>query len=84
MSSTGHRNSLQPDGEDHITFAVREAVRQAIEDHARTGDPIVIWRDGKVVHVPPEEIPALLASYAEPDDQPAPSENGVPSRTTNR
>lgn len=31
--------------------ALRAAVRKAIEDHARTGDPVVIWRNGKVAKV---------------------------------
>ena len=37
-------------------MALREAVAQAIEDHRRTGDPLVMWRDGKVVLVPAEEL----------------------------
>lgn len=37
-------------------MALREAVAEAIEDHRRTGDPLVIWRDGKVVLVPAEEL----------------------------
>ena len=31
--------------------ALKEAVRRTIEDHKRTGDPVVIWRNGKVVRV---------------------------------
>jgi len=38
-------------------IAAREAVSRAIERHRRMGESIVIWRDGKVVIVPPEEIP---------------------------
>ncbi len=37
-------------------MALREAVAEAIEDHRRTGDPLVMWRDGKVVLVPAEEL----------------------------
>jgi hypothetical protein len=36
--------------------AMKKAVAKTIEDHRRTGDPIVIWRDGKVVKVPPDQI----------------------------
>lgn len=39
--------------------ALKEAVAEAIEEHRRKGFPIVIWRDGKIVHIPPEDIPAL-------------------------
>lgn len=43
-----------------IEAAIRKATRAAIEEHWRHGRSIVIWRDGRVVIVPPEEIPALL------------------------
>jgi len=32
------------------------AVREALKMHKCMGNPIAIWRDGKVVIVPPEEI----------------------------
>ena len=38
-------------------MALREAVAGAIEDHRRTGDRLVMWRDGKVVLVPADEFP---------------------------
>ncbi len=31
--------------------ALRQAVREAIEDHARTGDKVAILRNGKVIEV---------------------------------
>lgn len=37
--------------------ALKEAVAKVIEDHRRKGCPIVIWRDGKIVHIPPDELP---------------------------
>ena len=36
--------------------ALKKAVADTIADHKRTGDPIVIWRDGKVVKVPADQI----------------------------
>ena len=36
--------------------AMRKAVANVIADHKRTGDPIVIWRDGKVVKIPADQI----------------------------
>jgi hypothetical protein len=50
---------------DRVELALREAALQAILDHKRTGDPVVIWRDGKVVHVPAEELLKELADAAE-------------------
>ena len=36
--------------------ALKKAVAKTIQDHARTGDPIVIWRDGKVTWVPAKTL----------------------------
>ena len=36
--------------------ALKEAVAETIKDHARTGDPIVVWRDGKVVWIPAKQL----------------------------
>jgi len=36
----------------------RRAVRHALWRHKRLGQPVAAWRDGKVVIIPPEEIPA--------------------------
>ncbi len=51
---------------------VRRAVREALRDHKRAGRSIVIWRDGKVVELPPEEIP----DYE--DDAPTPASLQAP------
>jgi hypothetical protein len=39
-------------------MALKEAVAEALAEHKLRGHPIAIWRDGKVVIVPPEEIVA--------------------------
>jgi hypothetical protein len=36
--------------------AARKAVRAALLEHKRHNNPVAVWRDGKVVIVPPEEI----------------------------
>jgi hypothetical protein len=36
--------------------ALQEAVAEAIAEHRRNGVPIAVWRDGKVVLVPPDQI----------------------------
>jgi hypothetical protein len=33
-----------------------EAVQDALREHKLLGFPIVVWRDGKVTWIPPEEI----------------------------
>ena len=37
-------------------MALKEAVAEAIAEHKRRGNPIALWRDGKVIVIPPEEI----------------------------
>jgi hypothetical protein len=38
------------------TMAMEAAIEQVIEEHAREGLPLYIWRDGQVVAVPAEEF----------------------------
>lgn len=40
-----------------IEAAVQAAVREALLQHKRAGNPVVGWRDGKIEWVPPEQIP---------------------------
>jgi hypothetical protein len=35
----------------------RRAVRHALLEHKRAGNSIAVWQDGRVVIIPPEEIP---------------------------
>ncbi len=39
-------------------MALKVAVKKAIEEHAREGLPIYVWRDGKVVEIHPDELRA--------------------------
>lgn len=41
-----------------IQIALQRAVREALYRHKLAGHPVAVWRDGRVVWVPPEEIPA--------------------------
>ena len=39
-----------------IGKVLQRAVNEALLMHKRLGNPIAIWKDGKVVIIPPEEI----------------------------
>lgn len=41
---------------EEIGKIMQKAVRQALLMHKRLGNPIAVWKDGKVVIIPPEEI----------------------------
>jgi len=40
-----------------IEGILRRAVRHALLDHKRAGNPVASWKDGKVVLIQPEDIP---------------------------
>ena len=44
---------------ERAEMAMKAAMERVIEDHIREGLPLYIWRDGKVVAVPPEELRTL-------------------------
>lgn len=40
-----------------IDAALRRAGREALLEHKRRGEPIVVWQDGRVVTLKAEDIP---------------------------
>jgi hypothetical protein len=49
-----------------IERILQAAVRRELSIHKRLGNPIAIWKDGKVVVVPPEEI-VISPEYLDPE-----------------
>ncbi len=43
--------------EKRIERAFRRAFRTAVLEHRRAGVPMVFWENGKVVHVPADQVP---------------------------
>lgn len=41
---------------DRITEALAAGVRDALKKHKLAGNPVVVWRDGKMVWLKPEDI----------------------------
>jgi hypothetical protein len=50
------QNVLDLPLQERAAMALKAAVEEVIEEHAREGLPLYIWRDGKVVAVPAEEL----------------------------
>jgi len=46
---------LDGDGTE-IDQAIQRGINEALRKHKAAGKPIVVWRDGKVVWVPADEI----------------------------
>lgn len=40
-----------------ILAAMQRAVREALLEHKRLGNPVAVWREGRVAWLQPEEIP---------------------------
>lgn len=55
VNGNGHTPYRWPD-QARIDKALRESVQHALRMHKFMGVPIVTWKDGKVVEIPPEEI----------------------------
>ena len=45
--------------EKRAEIAFKIAVAKAIDEHARLGLPVYIWRDGRVVELSPDEVRRL-------------------------
>ena len=62
-------NALELPLEERAELAMRAAYERLIEEHARQGLPIFVWRDGKVLEIPPDELRARIAG-ASSDQRP--------------
>lgn len=51
-----------------MTKAIKEAVYEAVREHKLLGYPIVVWKDGKSVWIPPEEIELTPPEGYEPNN----------------
>ncbi len=52
-------NKQREEFERKVDAGIKAAIAEAIEEHRRMGRSISIWRDGKVVNIPPDEIRPL-------------------------
>lgn len=78
MSNDESEHTKKPFELGHLPIVLKAfaaGVKAALEDHKSRQQSVVIWRDGKVVEVPPEEIPDY--TDAKNDDTAAKDEPGV-------
>lgn len=57
-------NALIEQGEP-VKAAIRRGAYRAMREHIRAGLPMVAWREGKTVEVPPEELMEILKRSGE-------------------
>ena len=41
---------------ERIDFGIRRGVAQALAEYKKSGQSISVWKDGRVVKIPPEKI----------------------------
>ncbi len=51
--------------EKRAEIAFKIAVAKAIDEHARLGLPVYIWRDGRVVELSPDEVREISTNSPE-------------------
>ena len=57
MQDTSKKNIAELfDDRQGMDRALARAIRRAVLNHKRTGNPVATWRDGKVVWLEPDEI----------------------------
>lgn len=59
MTNAKRKPTLSRQGRDYER-KINKAVREALLDHQRAGNPVAVWKEGKVVIVPPSRIKDLL------------------------
>ena len=59
MPSDKDISAIMADGKP-VDLALKRGAREALVKHKQAGQPIVVWRDGKTVLIPPEEIDDIL------------------------
>jgi hypothetical protein len=65
----------KPEGMPDLSIldeALKKAVREAVLKHAKLGQPVSTWRDGKVVWLQPAEVFALFQEPANETGKPTP------------
>ena len=77
LPANGRELSLR----ERAELALRLAGLDVIAEHKRSGQPLVIWRDGKVLHVTAEEIEGELAKAATSSDGSNVTAATIPSRS---
>ena len=62
--TTPPANVLDLPLEERAEMALKAAVEKVIVEHARQGLPIYVWRDDKVVAIPPRRIACRICPPA--------------------
>lgn len=50
------RDSKPDDFNSKAKLAMKSAIRKLVKEHKKTGEPLIIWRNGKVVRVPASKL----------------------------
>jgi hypothetical protein len=71
MVEPGELNRLLADP-SVTTAAAHEAALNVLRSHQAAGDPVVVWRDGRVVYLDQQEIARLIEDLTHEESATAP------------
>lgn len=54
--------------DEEVDRAIKDAVRGALNQHGRKGNPVAVWRDGKVTWVRVEDVMPEVVRVEPPQD----------------
>lgn len=54
LETTDENNERLPDFAARVKRYAGQAIREAVAEHHRAGDPVSIWRDGRIVLLHPD------------------------------
>ncbi len=56
QTQAGEELARRLSSHEFLTQAIQTAVRDAVLDHKRAGNPIAGWQNGRVIWIQPDEI----------------------------
>ena len=62
VSADSRAPAERVEDDDKILFEMRQAVREALGQHKRAGNPVAVWRDERVEWIPAVQIPEEFAT----------------------
>lgn len=58
------KQAIDMDSDEEVDQALGSAVRETLREHKRLGQSVVVWQEGRVVTLAPEDIPVEVTQQA--------------------
>ena len=64
MNNIAEKNTFMV---EKVDGAIRQAADKVLERAKQTGTPVVIWEDGQIKEIPPEEMESRITAQSPPE-----------------